>query len=59
MAPTCLEELKQRALDFVREVMPEADGFAHESVASKIAEKMWPTIEAWRSLAKVRQSRLG
>lgn len=56
--PVCLTELKQRALDFVREVLPEADGFAQESVAGKIAGDVWPTIEAWRSLAKVRQSRL-
>jgi hypothetical protein len=57
--PPTIEELKQRALDFVREVLPEADGFAQSAVAAKIAENVWPTIEAWRSVSKVKLSRLG
>jgi len=44
--------MKQLALDFVDEILPEADGFAQDIVAENIAAKVWPVILAWRSVKR-------
>lgn len=53
--PKTSAELQQRALDFVRAVLPTANGIAQLQMAAAITDGLWPRIEAARGVEHEQQ----